>query len=94
MNKEEIVQMLAHDARVTQVDAKKILNAMMETIELTVSKNNKVTIMGFGTFKVQHRAERTARIINENREIRIPATKLPVFIPSKMFKSFVENYKR
>ena len=93
MNKDELVHMLAAKAKVTQVDAKKVVTAFIEIIEKTVSMGEKVTLQGFGTFKVQHRAERTARIISENREIRIPATNLPVFIPSKMFKERVENYK-
>ena len=93
MNKEELVHMISVNAKVTQVDAKKVLTAFIETVEKTVSKGKKVTLQGFGTFKVQHRAERTARIISENKEIRIPAKNLPVFIPSKMFKERVENYK-
>ena len=92
MNKEDIVPMLAHYAKVTQVDAKKILNSMMETIELTVANGEKVTLQGFGVFKHQHRAARTARNINENKVIQLPATTIPVFIPSKIFKERVENY--
>ena len=92
MNKEEFVQELSKKARVTQVDAKKILNATLETIEKTVSKGKKVTLQGFGVCKLQHRASRTARIINENKVIRLPETTIPVFIPSKIFKEQVENY--
>ena len=94
MNKEEIVQELAAKVRVTQVDAKKIINALIDTIEKTVSKGEKVTLQGFGVFKLQHRASRTARIINENKVIRLPETTIPVFIPSKTFKCYVENYKK
>lgn len=93
MNKEELVIEISKKTKVTQVDANKVITAFIETVEKTVAKGEKVTLQGFGTFKVQHRAERTARIISENREIRIPATNLPVFTPSKMFKERVENYK-
>ena len=92
MNKEEIVQELAAKVRVTQVDAKKIINALIDTIEKTVSKGEKVTLQGFGVFKLQHRASRTARIINDNKVIRLPETTIPVFIPSKIFKEQVEKY--
>lgn len=92
MNKEEFVQELSKKARVTQVDAKKVLTAFIETVEKTVSKGEKVTLQGFGVFKLQRRASRTARIINENKVIRLPETTIPVFIPSKIFKEQVENY--
>ena len=92
MNKEEFVQELSKKARVTQVDAKKVLTAFIETVEKTVSKGEKVTLQGFGVFKLQRRASRTARIINENKVIRLPETTIPVFIPSKLFKEQVENY--
>lgn len=93
MNKVELVIMLSAKAKVTQVDAKKVVTAFIEIIEKTVSKGEKVTLQGFGVFKLQHRASRTARIINENKVIRLPETTIPVFIPSKMFKERVENYK-
>lgn len=92
MNKDELVHMLAVKAKVTQVDARKVITAFIETIEKTVAKGEKVTLQGFGVFKLQHRASRTARIINENKVIRLPETTIPVFIPSKIFKEQVENY--
>ena len=92
MNKEELVQELAKKAKVTQVDAKKIVTAIIETIETTVANGEKVTLQGFGVFKLQHRAARTARNINENKVIQLPPTTIPVFIPSKIFKERVENY--
>ena len=91
MNKEELVSELSKKAKVTQVLAFRILQLTMETIEKQVSKGKKVTIMGFGTFKRQKRAERTARIINTNKEIRIPECYAPMFIPSKMFKEMVSE---
>ena len=93
MNKEELVYILASKAKVTQVDAKKVVTSFIEIIEKTVSKGEKVTLQGFGVFKLQYRASRTARIINENKVIQLPETTIPVFIPSKIFKEQVENYK-
>lgn len=91
MNKEELVCELSKKARVTNVFAFKILQLTMATIEKEVSRGRKVTIMGFGSFKRQKRAERTARIINTNEEIRIPERYLPVFIPSEKFKEMVSD---
>lgn len=91
MNKDELVHRIAVNLKVTQVDAKKIVTAVIETIETTVANGEKVTLQGFGIFKLKHRAERTARLISEDKAIRIPATIIPVFIPSKNFKEQVEN---
>ena len=91
MNKEELVSEFSKKAKVTQVLAFRILQLTMETIEKQVSKGKKVTIMSFGTFKHQKRAERTARIINTNEEIRISECYAPVFIPSRMFKEIVSE---
>ena len=93
MNKEDLVMEISKKAEITQIMSKKIIEILLEIIKLNVAKGEKITLQGFGTFKLQHRAERTARIINENKEIRIPATILPVFIPSKRFKEEVNNYK-
>jgi len=93
MNKEEIVAEMSKRAKVTKVDAGKVLKALMETIKSTVSKGEPVKIKGFGTFKLQSRAARTARLFNKNKVMKFPATIKPIFIPSEMFKNLVKNSK-
>lgn len=93
MNKEELIYMISIHAKITKTDAKKFVNAMLETIKSTLAKKQKVMLRDFGTFKLQKRAARTARLINENKEIKLPATTIPVFIPSEYFKNRVENAK-
>ena len=93
MNKEELIHEISKRAKITKTDAKKFVNAMLETIKSTLAKKQKVMLRDFGTFKLQKRAARTARHINENKEIKLPATTIPVFIPSESFKNCVENAK-
>ncbi|MBR2525474.1 HU family DNA-binding protein, partial [bacterium] len=50
MNKEELVQEVAKKSKVTQKDVNEILTILVDTIEKTVAKGKKVTLVGFGTF--------------------------------------------
>ena len=61
MNKEELVQEVSKKSKVTQKETAEIINALMETIEKTVAKGKKVTLVGFGTFEARKRAARTGR---------------------------------
>ena len=61
MNKEELVQEITKKAKVTQKDAAEVLNNLVATIQKTVSKGDKVTLVGFGTFESRKRAARTGR---------------------------------
>ena len=78
MNKEELVQEISKKAKVTQKDAAEVLNAIMSTIEKTVAKGKKVTLVGFGTFEARKRAARTGRNPQTGAAIKIAAKTAPV----------------
>ena len=58
----------------------------MDTIEKTVKKGDKVTLVGFGTFEPRKRAARTGRNPQTGKEIKIGARTVPVFSAGKKFK--------
>ena len=91
MNKEELVQEIAKKAKVTQKDAGEVLNALVDTIQKTVAKGKKVTLVGFGTFESRKRAARTGRNPQTGKEISIPAKTVPVFSAGKKFKTTVNG---
>ena len=91
MNKEELVQEISKKAKVTQKEAGEVLNALVETIQKTVSKGKKVTLVGFGTFESRKRAARTGRNPQTGKEISIPAKTVPVFSAGKKFKTAVNG---
>ena len=66
-----------------------VLSALIETIEKTVSKGKKVTLVGFGTFEARKRAARTGRNPRTSEAIKIPAKKAPVFKAGKALKESV-----
>ena len=91
MNKEELVQEVAKKAKVTQKEAAEVLNSLVETIQKTVAKNQKVTLVGFGTFEARKRAKRTGRNPQTGKEITIPAKTVPAFSAGKKFKELVNK---
>ena len=90
MNKEELVQEIAKKTKVTQKDAAEVLNALVDTIQKTVAKGNKVTLVGFGTFESRKRAARTGRNPQTGKEIKIAAKTVPAFSAGKKFKELVK----
>ena len=91
MNKEELVQEVAKKVKVTQKDANEVLTALVESIQTAVSKGNKVTLVGFGTFEPRKRAARNGRNPQTGKEIKIPAKTVPAFSAGKKFRTAVNG---
>ena len=90
MNKEELVKEISKKSKVSQKQAADILAATLETIEKTVSKGKKVTLVGFGTFEARKRAARTGRNPQTGAKIKISAKTVPAFSAGKKFKELVK----
>ena len=91
MNKQELVQEVSKKAKVSQKEAAEVIGAWVETIQKTVSKGKKVTLVGFGTFESRKRAARTGRNPQTGKEIKIPAKTVPAFSAGKKFKTIVNG---
>mgnify|MGYP003290690994 CR=1 FL=1 len=89
MNKEELVQAIAKETKLTQKSISEVLTATIETIQTTVKKGDKVTLVGFGTFESRRRAARTGRNPQTGKEIKIAAKTVPAFSAGKKFKDAV-----
>lgn len=90
MNKTELVNAVAAQAELTQADAKKAVDALIETIANTLAKEEKIQLVGFGTFEVRERAARTGRNPQTGEEIQIAASKVPAFKAGKELKEAVK----
>ena len=86
MNKTELVAAIAAKAELSKKDAEKALNAVIESIEGALKANDKVQLVGFGTFEVAKRAARTGINPRTKETIKIPASKAPVFKAGKALK--------
>ena len=79
MTKNEFVSSVAAKAGLSKADAKKAIDAFCETVSEVLKANDKITLVGFGTFSVAERGERQG--IN-------PATQQPITIPAKKSAKF------
>lgn len=92
MNKSELVASIAEKSNLTKKDAESALNAFMQTIEETLIEEEKVQLVGFGTFEVRERKAREGRNPRNPEEIiQIPASKAPVFKAGKSLKEAVNK---
>lgn len=90
MNKEELVKEVSKKTKVSQKATADVVAAILETIEKTVSKGKKVTLVGFGTFEARKRAARTGRNPQTGAELKIAAKTVPAFSAGKKFKELVK----
>ncbi len=89
MNKVELVAAVAEKAELSKKDAEKAVAAVLAAVEEAVAAGEKVQLVGFGTFEVRERAARTGRNPQTGAEIKIAASKQPVFKAGKAFKDAV-----
>ena len=89
MNKAELIAKIA-EAGFKKADAEKALNATIDAIIGALKADEKVSIMGFGSFEVRERAARIGRNPQTKAEIKIPASKSPVFKAGKAFKDSIK----
>lgn len=79
MNKTELVNAIAAEAKLTKVQAKDALEATLKTVGEALAKGDKVALIGFGTFAVNEKPARTGRNPLTNATIQIPAKKVVKF---------------
>ena len=89
MNKTELVAAMADKAGLTKKDADAALKAFTEVVEGTLKAGDSIQLVGFGTFEVAERAERTGRNPQTGAEMVIPASKAPKFKAGKALKDAV-----
>ena len=85
----ELVDALAKKASITKKDAE-ALDAFVDVVSETLSKGEEVKLVGFGTFKVQERAARKGVNPQTGKPLKIPAKKVPKFVPGKELKELVK----
>ncbi len=91
MNKQELIAAIADDSGLTKVEAEKALNAVTANITAALTKNDKVTLVGFGTFSTSERAARTGRNPRTGESINIAATTVPKFKAGKELKLAIKR---
>jgi DNA-binding protein HU-beta len=89
VNKAELIASVAEKSNMTKKAASDAVEAVFATISETLAKEEKVTIVGFGTFEVRNRQARQGVNPSTKEPITIPATKVPAFKPGKSLREAV-----
>jgi DNA-binding protein HU-beta len=83
MNKGDLINKVAEGAGLTKAQATEALNSVLGSISDALKQDDKVTLIGFGTFSVSMREARMGRNPQTGAEIKIPAKKMVKFKPGK-----------
>lgn len=86
MNKSELIDHIAGEADISRAAAGRALDASLQAITDSLKQSEPVSLIGFGTFLVRERAERTGRNPQTKEAITIPASRAAAFKPGKALK--------
>ena len=91
MNKTELIAAVAEKAELSRKDAEAAVSAVIDAITAALSQEEKVQLVGFGSFEVKTRAERVGRNPKTKETLQLPASKTPVFKAGKALKDAVSQ---
>ena len=91
MNKAELVAAIAAKTGESKKSSEVLVNAFTEVVADALKGGDKVQLVGFGSFEVRKRAARKGRNPQTKEEIKIPASKAPVFKAGKALKDIVNK---
>jgi len=89
MNKAELVDAVAGASNLSKADAGRAVDAVVESITAALKRGEQVSVVGFGTFSVKHRAARAGRNPRTGETIQIAASNVPGFKAGKGLKDAV-----
>ncbi|MBT3785129.1 HU family DNA-binding protein [bacterium] len=91
MNKNELTKRISETTPLNQKEAASAIDAFIDVIKDELGKGEKIQLVGFGSWEVKERAERTGVNPQTGDKIKISATKLPKFTPGKALKDAVNE---
>ena len=94
MSRDDLIKKIAGTAGISQRTAGIALNAMLEGVTQALKKEEKVSLVGFGSFSVAHRKARNGVNPKTKKPLKIPARKVPVFKAGKRLKEAVKGGKK
>jgi nucleoid DNA-binding protein len=89
MNKAELVEEVANQTGLTKKTSREAVDAVTSAITDCLARGEKVTLVGFGSFKVRKRKSRRGRNPQTGKEIQIPAKEVPKFEAGKNLREAV-----
>jgi DNA-binding protein HU-beta len=89
MNKNDLIESIAHSAQISKIAAERGLNGLLSTLSAAMQEGKRVTLVGFGSFSVVDRAPRTGRNPKTGETVPIPSRRVVKFRPGKELSSKV-----
>jgi len=90
MNKSELIAAVADKSDLSKADAGRAVDALIAVVGKTLKKNDKISVIGFGTFSIRKRAARMGRNPKTGAPLKISASKTPTFKAGKALKDAVK----
>ena len=91
MNKAELITAISAETGATKKSVEEMVNSFVNVVTETLKSGDKVQLVGVGSFEVRKRAARKGRNPQTKEEIKIPASKAPVFKAGKALKDVVNS---
>lgn len=91
MNKRDLIRKMASDARLTNLEAARALNAFLDGVQTSLVRGDRVTLVGFGTFATSQHKARVVRDPRRGGTMEIAARKVARFAPGLDLKAAVQN---
>jgi DNA-binding protein HU-beta len=91
MNKSQLIDQIASGADISKAAAGRALDSFIDAVTGALKEDDKVSLVGFGTFEVRQRAARTGRNPQTGAEIKIAAANVPAFKAGKALKDAVNS---
>jgi DNA-binding protein HU-alpha len=89
MRKQELIANIAAKAAISREKSNEVVNALIDEIRLAVARDEKVNLIGLGTFESRARSERMGKNPQTGQPMKIPARKTVGFKPGKALKDAV-----
>ncbi len=90
MTKKDLIESLAVEIDISKKKAGDAINHILDDIRISLERGEKVTLVGFGTFRTQKRAARMGMNPASGERIHIPASVVPKFKAGKKLKEAVK----
>ena len=91
MNKRDLIKRIAQDARLTNVQAAKALDAFLKSVQSSLIQGDRVTLVGFGTFAISQHKARLVRDPRRGGTMQIAARRVARFAPGLDLKHAIQN---
>lgn len=89
MNKAELIDAVAAAVDLSKADAGRAVDSVVDQVTAALKRGEQVSLVGFGTFSVKHRAARSGRNPRTGETIQIAASNVPGFKAGKALKDAV-----